>query len=113
MNKLISLKSSIEISSLQENFKKLDKNEKITLSKKDLNDYENIKSEATSLQTTLNEYRADFPLTFDVKKIMGYFHNLFFNDILSSNRFSTISILLKNQNSREIKIMKILIIEIW
>ena len=105
LNKLISLKSSIEISSLQENFKKLDKNEKITLSKKDLNDYENIKSEATSLQSTLNEYRADFPLTFDVKKIMGYFHNLFFNDILSSNRFSRISILLKNQNSREIKIM--------
>ena len=105
LNKLISLKSSIEISSLQENFKKLDKNEKITLSKKDLNDYENIKSEATSLQSTLNEYRADFPLTFDVKKIMEYFHNLFFNDILSSNRFSRISILLKNQNSREIKIM--------
>ena len=105
LNKLISLKSSIEISSLQENFKKLDKNDKISLSKKDLVDYENIKSEATSLQTTLNEYKQEFPLTFDIKKIIAYFKNLFFNDILSSKRFSRISILIKNQNSREIKIV--------
>jgi len=105
LNKLISLKSSIEISSLQENFKKLDKNEKISLSKKELTDYENIKSEATSLQTTLNEYKAEFPFTFDLKKIISYFQNFFFNDILSSKRFSRISILIKNQNSREIKII--------
>ena len=104
LNKLISLKSSIEISSLQDSFKKLDKNEKISLSNKDLSDYENIKSEATILQNTLNEYKEDFPCTLDVKKIISYFKNLFFNDILSSQRFSRISILLKNQNSKEIKI---------
>ena len=55
LNKLISLKSSIEISSLQENFKKFILKEKISLSKKDLSDYENIKNEATYLQNTLNE----------------------------------------------------------
>ena len=104
LNKLISLKSSIEISSLQDSFKKLDKNEKISLSNKDLSDYENIKSEATILQNTLNEYKEDFPCTLDIKKIISYFKNLFFNDILSSQRFSRISILLKNQNSKEIKI---------
>ena len=104
LNKLISLKSSIEISSLQDSFKKLDKNEKITLSNKDLSDYENIKSEATTLQNTLNEYKEDFPCTLELKKIISYFKNLFFNDILSSQRFSRISILLKNQNSKEIKI---------
>ena len=104
LNKLISLKSSIEISSLQDSFKKLDKIEKISLSNKDLSDYENIKSEATILQNTLNEYKEDFPCTLDIKKIISYFKNLFFNDILSSQRFSRISILLKNQNSKEIKI---------
>ena len=98
------MKSSIEISSLQDSFKKLDKNEKISLSNKDLSDYENIKSEATILQNTLNEYKEDFPCTLDIKKIISYFKNLFFNDILSSQRFSRISILLKNQNSKEIKI---------
>ena len=105
LNKLISLKSSIEISSLQENFKKFILKEKISLSKKDLSDYENIKTEATYLQNTLNEYRAEFPFTLDFKKIISYFKNLFFNDILSSKRFSRISVLLKNQNSREIKII--------
>ena len=105
LNKLISLKSSIEISSLQENFKKFILKEKISLSKKDLSDYENIKIEATYLQNTLNEYRAEFPFTLDFKKIISYFKNLFFNDILSSKRFSRISVLLKNQNSREIKII--------
>ena len=105
LNKLISLKSSIEISSLQENFKKFILKEKISLSKKDLSDYENIKTEATYLQNTLNEYRAEFPFTLDFKKIISYFKNLFFNDILSSKRFSRISVLIKNQNSREIKII--------
>ena len=105
LNKLISLKSSIEISSLQENFKKFILKEKISLSKKDLSDYENIKIEATYLQNTLNEYRAEFPFTLDFKKIISYFKNLFFNDILSSKRFSRISVLIKNPNSREIKII--------
>ena len=105
LNKLISLKSSIEISSLQENFKKFILKEKISLSKKDLSDYENIKTEATYLQNTLNEYRAEFPFTLDFKKIISYFKNLFFNDILSSKRFSRISVLIKNPNSREIKII--------
>ena len=105
LNKLISLKSSIEISSLQENFKKFILKEKISLSKKDLSDYENIKNEATYLQNTLNEYRAEFPFTLDFKKIISYFKNLFFNDILSSKRFSRISVLIKNPNSREIKII--------
>ena len=105
LNKLISLKSSIEISSLQENFKKFILKEKISLSKKDLSDYENIKTEATYLQNTLNEYRAEFPFTLDFKKIISYFKNLFFNDILNSKRFSRISVLIKNPNSREIKII--------
>ena len=105
LNKLISLKSSIEISSLQENFKKFILKEKISLSKKDLSDYENIKNEATYLQNTLNEYRAEFPFTLDFKKIISYFKNLFFNDILSSKRFSRISVLIKNPDSREIKII--------
>ena len=104
LNKLISLKSSIEISSLQENFKKFINKEKISLSKKDISDYENIKTEASSLQEILNEYKSEFPFTLNFNKILSYFKNLFFNDILSSKRFARISILLKNPNSREIKI---------
>ena len=104
LNKLISLKSSIEISSLQENFKKFINKEKISLSKKDISDYENIKTEASSLQEILNEYKSEFPFTLNFNKILSYFRNLFFNDILSSKRFARISILLKNPNSREIKI---------
>ena len=105
LNKLILLKTSIENSSLQENFKKFIEKDKIFLTKKDLNDYENIKTEATSLQLFLNEFRSDFPFTFNIKKIINYFKNLFFNDILSSKHFSRISVLLKNQNSTEIKIL--------
>ena len=56
LNKLILLKSAMENSSLQENFKKYVKNESITLSKKDISDYENVKLEASSLQEILNEY---------------------------------------------------------
>ena len=104
LNKLIMLKSSIENSSLQENFKKFISKEKISLTQKDLSDYDNVKSEATSLQNTLNEFKADFPWTLNIKKIISYFKNLFFNDILSSKRFARISILLKNKNSKEIKI---------
>ena len=105
LNKLILLKSSIENSSLQENFKKYVTKEKISLSQKDLSDYNNVKTEATSLQNALNEFKADFPWTFNLKKIISYFRNLFFNDILSSKRFARISVLLKNKNSKEIKIL--------
>ena len=105
LNKLIILKTAIENSSLQENFKKFITKEKISLLQKDLNDYENIKSEATVLQNTLNEYKQDFPITYNVTKIYKYFHNLFFNDILSSKRFARISILLKNKNTKEIKVI--------
>ena len=104
LNKLILLKTAIENTSLQENFKKSVNKEIITLSNKDLKDYENVKSEASSLQELLNEYKSDFPFVFDMKKIISYFQNLFFNDILGSKRFSRISVLLKNQNSREITI---------
>ena len=82
LNKLIMLKSSIENSSLQENFKKFISKEKISLTQKDLSDYDNVKSEATSLQNTLNEFKADFPWTLNIKKIISYFKNLFFNDII-------------------------------
>ena len=104
LNKLITLKTAIENSSLQENFKKFITKEMISLSQKDLNDFENIKSEATILQNTLNEFKQDFPITYNVNKIWKYFHNLFFNDILCSKRFGRISILLKNKNSKEIRI---------
>ena len=104
LNKLITLKTAIENSSLQENFKKFITKEMISLSQKDLNDFENIKSEATILQNTLNEFKQDFPITYNVNKIWKYFHNLFFNDILCSKRFGRISILLKNKNSQEIRI---------
>ena len=64
-----------------------------------------MKAEATALQIILNEFRAEFPWTLNLKKIIKYFHNLFYNDILSSKRFARISILLKNKNSKEIKIV--------
>ena len=105
LNKVIMLKTSIENSSLQENFKKFISKEKISLTQKDLSDYENVKAEATALQIILNEFRAEFPWTLNLKKIIKYFHNLFYNDILSSKRFARISILLKNKNSKEIKIV--------
>lgn len=105
LNKLLTLKSCIENSSLQDNFKKYSKKEKIALSKNDLNDYENIKNEANNVQQALNEYRGEMQLEFNFNSIYNYFKNYFYNDILSSKKYLRISSLIKNPNSEQIKVI--------
>ena len=105
LNKLLTFKSCIENSSLQDNFKKYSKKEKIVLSKNDLNDYENIKNEANNVQQALNEFRGDIQLEFNFKSIYNYLKNYFYNDILSSKKYLRISCLIKYPNSKQIKII--------
>ena len=105
LNKLLTLKTSIENSSLQENIKKYINREQITLTKKDITDYENIKNESSMVQQLLNEFRGEGEFHFNCNDIFKYIKNYFFNDILSSKRFSRINVLMKNENSKEIKII--------
>ena len=104
LNKLLCFTSCIENSSLQENSKKYINKEQINLSKKDINDYENIIKEANNIQQLLNEFRGDVKIEFKFQSIINYIKNYFYNNILSSKRFSRISVLLKISNSKEIKI---------
>ena len=105
LNKLLTLKSCIENSSLQDNFKKYSKKEKIILSKNDLNDYENIKNEVNNVQQVLNEFRGEMEIEFNFKSIYNYLKNYFYNDILSSKKYLRISSLIKNPNSEQIKVI--------
>ena len=105
LNKLLTLKSCIENSSLQDNFKKYSKKEKIILSKNDLNDYENIKNEVNNVQQALNEFRGEMEIEFNFKSIYNYLKNYFYNDILSSKKYLRISSLIKNPNSEQIKVI--------
>ena len=104
LNKLLCFISSIENSSLQENSKKYLSKEQIYLSQKDINDYENIIKEANNIQQLLNEFRGDIKIEFKFQSILKYLKNYFFNNILCSKKFSRISVLLKINNSKEIKI---------
>ena len=105
LNKLLLFKTSIENSSLQDNFKKYVDKQEIILSKKDISDYENIKLQANDIQQLLNEYRGEVKIGCNLQSIIKYFKNYFFNDILSSKKFSRISILMKTPNTKELKIM--------
>ena len=105
LNKLLSLKTCIENSSLQDNFNKYIDKKKINLSKKDISDYENIKIEASNIQKLLNEFRGEIDINFNFSNLVKYLNNYFFNDIFSSKNFYRINILMKNPNSKEIKIM--------
>ena len=105
LNQLIVLKSCIEHSSLQENSKKYIKKEQINLSKKDHTDYENIKNEANKLQKLLNEFRGDVKFNCNINFMTKYIKNYFFNDILSSKKFARMNVVVKNPNSKELKIM--------
>ena len=102
LNKLLTFKSSIENSSLQENFKKYFHKEQIIITEKDFNDYENIKSEAKQIQQLLNEYRGDIELGFKFENYLKYIKNYLFNDILSSKKFIRINALITKPNSEEI-----------
>ena len=104
-NQLLVLKTCIENSSLQNNFDKYKKKENIILTKKDYNDYENIKNEASNIQKLLNEFRGEVKINFSIKNLIKYIKNFFFNDILSSKKFSRMNVIIKNPNSKEIKIM--------
>ena len=103
LNKLLNLKACIENSSLQDNIKKYIDKEQINLSKKDIHDYENIKLEASNIQQLLNEFRGE--IKFNFQDIWKYVKNYFFNDIFCSKKFSRVNILMKNPNSKEIKII--------
>ena len=105
LNKLLSLKACIENSSLQDNFNKYIDKKQIILSKKDISDYENIKIEASNIQQLLNEFRGEIEFNFNFSNLIKYIKNYFFNDIFSSKNFYRINILMKNPNSKEIKII--------
>ena len=105
LNKLLTFKSCIENSSLQDNFKKYSKKEKIVLSKNDIIDYENIKNEANNVQQVLNEFRGEIQLEFNFNSIIKYLKNYFYNDILCSKKFLRISSLIRNPNAEQIKVV--------
>ena len=94
LNKLISLKTSIENSSLQLNYKKYKQKKTIYLSQKDINDYEKIKIEINNIQELLLEFRRE--------KIINC-KNIF-NNLLSSQIFERISVYEKYPNSKVIEV---------
>ena len=100
LNKLLSFKTEIENSSLQENFKKYFHKEQIIISEKDYNDYERIKNEAKEIQQLLNEYRGDI----EFNNLLKYIKNFFYNDILSSKKFIRVNAIITKPNSEEIMI---------
>jgi hypothetical protein len=77
LNKLLSFKTSIENSSLQENFTKYSQKEQIIITEKDYNDYENIKNEAKQIQQLLNDYRGDIELGIFFQNTFKYLKNIF------------------------------------
>ena len=104
LNKLVSFKTSIENSSLQENFKKYFHKEQIIITEKDYNDYEKIKGEAKEIQQLLNEYRGDIECDLISYNLIKYIKNFFYNDILSSKKFIRINAIITRPNSKEITI---------
>ena len=100
LEKLQEFKTSIENSSLQENFKKYYHKENIFISEKDVKDYENIKNNAKQIQKLLNEYRGDFN-EFGFSNIFKYIQNFFYNDILSSKKFIRTNALITKPLSQE------------
>ena len=104
LNKLISFKTSIENSSLQENFKKYMHKEQIIITEKDMTDYENIKNEAKQIQRLLNEYRGDVEFGSIFQNFVKYIKNFLYNDILSSKKFIRINAIITRPNSQEITI---------
>ena len=102
LNKLINFKTTIENSSLQENFKKYFHKEQIIITEKDMNDYEHIKNEAKEIQQLLNEYRGDIELDFLCSNLFKYIKNFLYNDILSSKKFIRINAVISRPNSQEI-----------
>ena len=102
LNKLISFKTTIENSSLQENFKKYFHKEQIIITEKDMNDYEHIKNETKKIQQLLNEYKGDIELDFLCSNLFKYIKNFLYNDILSSKKFIRINAVISRPNSQEI-----------
>ena len=102
LNKLLEFKTSIENSSLQENFKKYNQKEQIILSEKDCTDYENIKNEAKQIQQLLNEYRGEVDLNCSIQDYYKYIKNFLYNDILSSKKFIRTNAIIAKPNSEEI-----------
>ena len=100
LEKLQIFKTSIENSSLQENFKKYYHKENIFVSEKDIKDYEQIKSNAKQIQKLLNEYRGEWS-EFGFSNIIKYIINFFYNDILSSKKFIRTNALITKPNSQE------------
>ena len=100
LEKLQVFKTSIENSSLQENFKKYYHKEMIFISQKDIDDYENIKNNAKQIQKLLNEYRGEFTL-FGFSNFLKYIQNFFYNDILSSKKFIRTNALITKPLSQE------------
>ena len=100
LDKLQIFKTSIENSSLQENFKKYYHKEPIFISEKDTKDYENIKNSAKEIQKLLNEYRGEWN-EFGFNNIFKYLKNIFYNDILSSKKFIRTNALITKPNSEE------------
>ena len=100
LDKLQIFKTSIENSSLQENFKKYYHKEPILISEKDSKDYENIKNSAKQIQKLLNEYRGEWS-EFGINNIFKYLKNFFYNDILSSKKFIRTNALIAKPNSEE------------
>ena len=100
LEKLQIFKTSIENSSLQENFKKYYHKENIFVSEKDIKDYEEIKSNAKQIQKLLNEYRGEWN-EFGLSNIIKYIINFFYNDILSSKKFIRTNALITKPNSQE------------
>ena len=98
LEKLRSFKTSIENSSLQDNFKKYYHKEQIYISEKDAIDYENIKNKAKEIQILLNEYRGEWGVGTNIFK---YVKNFFYNDILSSKKFIRTNALITKPNSQE------------
>ena len=104
LNKLVSFKTSIENSSLQENFKKYMHKEQIIITEKDMTDYENIKNEAKQIQKLLNEYRGEVEFGSIFPNFVKYIQNFLYNDILSSKKFIRINAIIARPNSQEITI---------
>ena len=104
LNKLVSFKTSIENSSLQENFKKYFRKDQIIITEKDYNDYEKIKAEAKEIQQLLNEYRGDIESDLISYNLIKYIKNFLYNDILSSKKFIRINAIITRPNSKEITI---------
>ena len=100
LDKLQIFKTSIENSSLQENFKKYYHKESILISEKDSKDYENIKNSAKEIQKLLNEYRGEWN-EFGFNNIFKYLKNFFYNDILTSKKFIRTNALITKPNSEE------------